>query len=136
MTETTPAVEMEMAPEKVSQRGGTKHICDVSTFAGLSGDRHPLHTDEPYASQTQFGAPNRLRIVDVQHRGRSGGTVGILGEAMAALHRSCRSARSSRSVPPTPCKCGRRSWPPSRGASRIRQSCPSTIRRSTSATKQ
>ena len=28
---------------------------DVVTFATWSGDMHPLHTDEEYATQTQFG---------------------------------------------------------------------------------
>jgi acyl dehydratase len=28
---------------------------DVVTFAGFSGDYNPLHTDEEYASRTQFG---------------------------------------------------------------------------------
>lgn len=28
---------------------------DVVTFAGFSGDFHPLHTDEEYAKTTQFG---------------------------------------------------------------------------------
>lgn len=28
---------------------------DILTFAGLSGDRNPLHTDPDYAATTQFG---------------------------------------------------------------------------------
>jgi acyl dehydratase len=28
---------------------------DVAVFAGLTGDAHPLHTDEAYARQTRFG---------------------------------------------------------------------------------
>lgn len=35
--------------------GRTVDISDISLFAGLTGDHYPLHTDEQYASQTQFG---------------------------------------------------------------------------------
>jgi acyl dehydratase len=36
-------------------RGRTITESDVVTFGTWSGDMHPLHTDETYASQTQFG---------------------------------------------------------------------------------
>ncbi len=37
-------------------RGRTITEADVVTFAGLSGDWFPLHTDREYAATTQFGA--------------------------------------------------------------------------------
>lgn len=36
-------------------RGRTLTEADLTLFAGLSGDYHPLHTDEQYASQSSFG---------------------------------------------------------------------------------
>lgn len=36
--------------------GRTITETDVVTFAGLSGDYNQLHTDEPFAQATQFGA--------------------------------------------------------------------------------
>jgi acyl dehydratase len=36
-------------------RGRTITEADILTFATWSGDMHPLHTDEEYARQTQFG---------------------------------------------------------------------------------
>jgi acyl dehydratase len=35
--------------------GRTVDISDISLFAGLTGDHYPLHTDEQFAAQTQFG---------------------------------------------------------------------------------
>ncbi len=35
--------------------GRTIDVSDISMFAGLTGDHYPLHTDEQYASRTQFG---------------------------------------------------------------------------------
>lgn len=35
--------------------GRTVDMSDISVFAGLTGDHYPLHTDEQYASRTQFG---------------------------------------------------------------------------------
>src|SRR3989344_3381090 len=42
----------------VGERASIEHIVtedDVRTFAKLSGDQNPLHTDEAYAKQTAFG---------------------------------------------------------------------------------
>lgn len=39
----------------VITRGRTVDIADISTFAGLTGDHYPLHTDEEFANSTRFG---------------------------------------------------------------------------------
>ena len=36
-------------------RGRTVEASDIITFAGLTGDHYPLHTDEEFASNTRFG---------------------------------------------------------------------------------
>jgi acyl dehydratase len=66
VTATTPAAELaHHGPDRrfedfpvgtVCITGGrTVDISDISMFAGLTGDHYPLHTDEQYASATQFG---------------------------------------------------------------------------------
>lgn len=40
---------------RFNSRGRTVTETDVVLFAGLSGDYHELHTNEPYAAQTPFG---------------------------------------------------------------------------------
>ncbi|HMV77628.1 MAG TPA: MaoC/PaaZ C-terminal domain-containing protein [Leptospiraceae bacterium] len=41
--------------EKFVTPGRTITESDIVSFAGLSGDFHPLHTDSVYAEKTQFG---------------------------------------------------------------------------------
>src|ERR1700761_4994799 len=41
--------------ELVVTRGRSIDIGDLTTFAGLTGDHYPLHTDEQYAKSTRFG---------------------------------------------------------------------------------
>lgn len=41
--------------DEVLTRGRTVDVGDLTTFAGLTGDYYPLHTDEEYSSGTQFG---------------------------------------------------------------------------------
>lgn len=41
--------------DTIITRGRTVDIGDISTFAGLTGDHYPLHTDEGYAATTRFG---------------------------------------------------------------------------------
>ena len=41
--------------EVMVTRGRTIDAADLTTFAGLTGDHYPLHTDEEYAKSTRFG---------------------------------------------------------------------------------
>jgi 3-hydroxybutyryl-CoA dehydratase len=41
--------------DQVITRGRTVDIGDLTLFAGLTGDHYPLHTDEEYSRETQFG---------------------------------------------------------------------------------
>lgn len=49
-----PMCDMRVGDRWLS-RGRTITEADVVGFAGLSGDFHPLHTDETYAAKTPFG---------------------------------------------------------------------------------
>lgn len=40
--------------DRVATAGRTIEVSDILTFAGLTGDHYPLHTDEEYARKTQF----------------------------------------------------------------------------------
>lgn len=41
--------------EKFVTHGVTIDQCDITAFAGFSGDFNPLHTDEEFAKRTAFG---------------------------------------------------------------------------------
>ena len=41
--------------DTIVTRGRTIDIGDITSFAGLTGDHYPLHTDEEYARETRFG---------------------------------------------------------------------------------
>jgi MaoC like domain len=40
--------------DRVVTRGRTVDIGDIATFAGLTGDHYPLHTDQEFAKTTRF----------------------------------------------------------------------------------
>lgn len=50
-----PMCDMRIGDHWLS-RGRTITEADVVGFAGLSGDFHPLHTDDTYAAESPFGA--------------------------------------------------------------------------------
>lgn len=50
-----PCFEDFKVGEETITKGRTVTECDVVTFAGFSGDHHPLHTDREYAKGTIFG---------------------------------------------------------------------------------
>lgn len=41
--------------DSVATAGRTVDIGDITTFAGLTGDHYPLHTDEEFCRSTPFG---------------------------------------------------------------------------------
>ncbi|MBN1581588.1 MAG: MaoC family dehydratase N-terminal domain-containing protein [Anaerolineae bacterium] len=41
--------------QEMTTHGRTITEADISVFAGLSGDHHPMHTDEVYASRQFYG---------------------------------------------------------------------------------
>lgn len=79
--------------------GRTIDISDISLFAGLTGDHYPLHTDEQYASSTQFGG--RIAHGPLTFCIAVGlvALSGFLGEAIVAL-REVASIRALKPVRP------------------------------------
>lgn len=47
--------DLEIGDRFVSPRGRTVTETDLVVFSGLSGDHHPLHTDEQFAAEGPFG---------------------------------------------------------------------------------
>lgn len=107
MTATTPAVSHErdrffedFPLGTVCVTGGrTVDISDISMFAGLTGDHYPLHTDEQYASQTQFGGRIAHGPLTFSIAVGLVALAGFLGEAIVAL-REVASIRALKPVRP------------------------------------
>ena len=107
MTATTPTVSHEMDRffedfplGTVCVTGGrTVDISDISMFAGLTGDHYPLHTDEQYASQTQFGGRIAHGPLTFSIAVGLVALAGFLGEAIVAL-REVVSIRALKPVRP------------------------------------
>jgi 3-hydroxybutyryl-CoA dehydratase len=90
----------DFTPGAVYLTGGrTIDIGDISLFAGLTGDHYPLHTDEQYASQTQFGG--RIAHGPLTFSVAVGlvALSGLLGDAIVAL-REVTSIRALKPVRP------------------------------------
>ena len=79
--------------------GRTIDISDISLFAGLTGDHYPLHTDEQYASQTQFGGRIAHGPLTFSIAVGLVALAGFLGEAIVAL-REVASIRALKPVHP------------------------------------
>jgi 3-hydroxybutyryl-CoA dehydratase len=79
--------------------GRTIEMSDILQFAGLTGDHYPLHVDEEYASNTQFGG--RIAHGPLTFAIAVGlmGLSGFYGRAIEALV-ECRSLRAKRPVRP------------------------------------
>ncbi|MDB6157885.1 MAG: MaoC domain protein dehydratase [Gammaproteobacteria bacterium] len=74
-----------VAGEVLVTRGRTIDVGDLTTFAGLTGDHYPLHTDEEYAKKTRFGT--RIAHGPLTFAIAVGlvGTSGFYGNAIVAL---------------------------------------------------
>ncbi len=79
--------------------GRTVDIGDISTFAGLTGDHYPLHTDEEYARSTQFGTRIAHGPLTFSLAVGLVALAGFYGEAIVAL-REVQSIRALRPVKP------------------------------------
>ncbi len=79
--------------------GRTVDISDISMFAGLTGDHYPLHTDEQYASETQFGTRIAHGPLTFSLAVGLVALAGFYGEAIVAL-REVQSIRALRPVKP------------------------------------
>lgn len=87
------------AGDAVQTAGRTVDIGDITTFAGLTGDHYPLHTDEEYGRNTQFGG--RIAHGPLTYSIAVGlvGLSGFLGEAIVAF-RECEGLRALAPVYP------------------------------------
>jgi acyl dehydratase len=86
--------------DSVITRGRTVDIGDITTFAGLTGDHYPLHTDEHYCqNNTAFGG--RIAHGPLTYGFAVGlvGLSGFLGEAIVAFL-ECQGLRALGPVRP------------------------------------
>lgn len=85
--------------DEVVTAGRTVDIGDITTFAGLTGDHYPLHTDDQYCQNTQFGS--RIAHGPLTY-GFAVGLValsGFLGDAIVAFL-ECQSIKALAPVYP------------------------------------
>lgn len=85
--------------DEVVTAGRTVDIGDITTFAGLTGDHYPLHTDEEYCRSTPFGG--RIAHGPLTY-GFAVGLValsGFLGDAIIAFL-ECQGLRATAPVRP------------------------------------
>ena len=86
--------------DAVLTAGRTVDIGDITTFAGLTGDHYPLHTDEEYGrTSTSFGG--RIAHGPLTYGFAVGlvGLSGFLGEAIIAFL-ECQGLRATAPVRP------------------------------------
>lgn len=85
--------------DTVITAGRTVDIGDITTFAGLTGDHYPLHTDEEFCRSTPFGG--RIAHGPLTYGFAVGlvGLSGFLGDAIVAFV-ECQSLRALAPVRP------------------------------------
>ncbi|WP_218610105.1 MaoC/PaaZ C-terminal domain-containing protein [Pseudonocardia sp. KRD291] len=85
--------------DTVITAGRTVDIGDITTFAGLTGDHYPLHTDEEFCRSTPFGG--RIAHGPLTYGFAVGlvGLSGFLGDAIVAFV-ECQGLRALAPVRP------------------------------------
>lgn len=85
--------------ETIETPGRTVEMADILQFAGLTGDHYPLHVNEAYASQTQFGGRIAHGPLTFSIAVGEVGLTGWYGTAIIALV-ECSSMRATAPVRP------------------------------------
>jgi 3-hydroxybutyryl-CoA dehydratase len=85
--------------ETIETPGRTVEVSDIIAFAGLTGDHYPLHVNEQYASQTQFGGRIAHGPLTFSIAVGEVGLTGWYGTAIVALV-ECTNLRATAPVRP------------------------------------
>jgi 3-hydroxybutyryl-CoA dehydratase len=85
--------------DEIVTGGRTIEASDLITFAGLTGDHYPLHTDEAYAQTTRFGGRIAHGPLTFSIAVGLVALTGWYGTAIEALL-ECRSMRATAPVRP------------------------------------
>ena len=70
---------------KMTTHGRTITEADIGAFAGLSGDHHPIHTDQVYASQQFYGQRVAHGLLGLSLATGLAMGLGILDQSMIAF---------------------------------------------------
>lgn len=99
MTEQALALEDYYVGQQVRTAGRTIEMSDILTFAGLTGDHYPLHTDHEFAARTQFGG--RIAHGPLTYAMAVGliALSNFYGDAVIAM-KECQDLRARRAVFP------------------------------------
>jgi acyl dehydratase len=71
--------------DAVMSPGRTVDICDITAFAGLTGDHYPLHVNEEYGKSTRFGGRIAHGPLTFSLAVGQIGLSGFLGDAITAF---------------------------------------------------
>lgn len=85
--------------DTVVSPGRTVDICDISLFAGLTGDHYPLHVNEEYGKTTRFGGRIAHGPLTFSLAVGQIGLSGFLGDAIVAFA-ECQGMRALAPVYP------------------------------------
>lgn len=85
--------------ETIETWGRTVEMSDILTFAGLTGDQYPLHVNEEYARNTQFGGRIAHGPLTFAFAVGQVAMHGWYGDAIVAL-KECTNLRATAPVRP------------------------------------
>jgi 3-hydroxybutyryl-CoA dehydratase len=81
------------AGDAVVSPGRTVDVCDITAFAGLTGDHYPLHVNEEYGKNTRFGGRIAHGPLTFSLAVGQIGLSGFLGDAITAFA-ECQEMRA------------------------------------------